>query len=77
MDDKAVAERLKEQTEAIQRLTMNDDLEKTANERMNLFYNFLKVMGFYWILKKSSVLTEEVLVKASFVLLLFWYDLQF
>lgn len=42
MDDKAVAERLKEQTEAIQRLTMNDDLEKTANERMNLFYNFLK-----------------------------------
>ena len=43
IDETAVAERMKEQTEAIQRLTMNDDLEKTANERMNLFYEFLKV----------------------------------
>ena len=43
INETAVAERMKEQTEAIQRLTMNDDLEKTANERMNLFYDFLKV----------------------------------
>lgn len=41
-NEDAVAERLKEQTDAIQRLTMNEDLEKTANERMNLFYDFLK-----------------------------------
>ena len=43
INEDAVAERMKEQTDAIQRLTMNDDLEKTANERMNLFYDFLKV----------------------------------
>lgn len=42
INEDAVAERMKEQTDAIQRLTMNDDLEKTANERMNLFYDFLK-----------------------------------
>lgn len=41
-DETAVAERMREQTEAIQRLTMHEDLEKTANERMNLFYDFLK-----------------------------------
>ena len=43
LNEDAVAKRLKEQTDAIQRLTMNEDLEKTANERMNLFYVFLKV----------------------------------
>lgn len=42
LNEDAVAKRLKEQTDAIQRLTMNEDLEKTANERMNLFYVFLK-----------------------------------
>ena len=65
INETAVAERMKEQTEAIQRLTMNDDLEKTANERMNLFYDFLKVNTNHFTLL-SSILQQGIFLKFNF-----------
>lgn len=42
VSDEAVAKRMKELTDAAKNMAMSDDLEKTANERMDLFYNFVK-----------------------------------
>ena len=65
INETAVAERMKEQTEAIQRLTMNDDLEKTANERMNLFYDFLKVKTNPFTLKAFPSFAAEHFFKIN------------
>lgn len=42
LSDEAVAKRMKELTDAAKNMAMTDDLEKTANERMDLFYEFVK-----------------------------------
>ena len=34
---------MKELTDAAKNMAMSEDLEKTANERMDLFYEFVKV----------------------------------
>lgn len=39
-----VLKRMKELTDAAKNMAMSDDLEKTANERMDLFYEFVKVI---------------------------------
>lgn len=44
MSDEAVAKRMKELTDAAKNMAMSEDLEKTANERMDLFYEFVKVI---------------------------------
>lgn len=42
VSDEAVAKRMKELTDAAKNMAMSEDLEKTANERMDLFYEFVK-----------------------------------
>lgn len=42
VSEEAVAKRMQELTDAAKIMAMSDDLEKTANERMNLFYAFVK-----------------------------------
>lgn len=42
VSDEAVAKRMQELTEAAKSMAMSDDLEKTANERMDIFYTFVK-----------------------------------
>lgn len=43
VSDEAVAKRMLELTDAAKNMAMSDDLEKTANERMDLFYTYVKV----------------------------------
>ena len=43
MSDEAVKKRMQELTEAAKTMAMSEDLEKTANERMDLFYTYVKV----------------------------------
>ena len=47
VSDEAVAKRMLELTDAAKSMAMSDDLEKTANERMDLFYTFVKVCVIY------------------------------
>jgi len=47
VSDEAVAKRMLELTDAAKSMAMSDDLEKTANERMDLFYTFVKVCVLY------------------------------
>jgi translation initiation factor 5 len=42
VSEEAVKQRQKELTSGIQGLTMDDDLEKTETERINIFHNFVK-----------------------------------
>lgn len=42
VSDEAVRKRMQELTDAAKVMAMSDDLEKTANERMDLFYAFVK-----------------------------------
>ena len=43
ISQEAVAKRMQELTDAAKTLAMSEDLEKTANERIDLFYSFVKV----------------------------------
>ena len=43
VSDAAVAQRMEALTGAAKSMTVSDDLEKTPQERINLFYEYLKV----------------------------------
>lgn len=48
LSDEAVQKRMLELTDAAKNMAMSEDLEKTANERMDLFYTFVKVKTNFW-----------------------------
>ena len=52
VSEEAVAKRMQELTDAAKTLAMSEDLEKTANERIDLFYAFVKVFFCCCILYK-------------------------
>ena len=41
----AIEARMKDLTDAAKSLALNDDLEKTQQERLDIFYNYVKVSG--------------------------------
>ncbi|KAH3853733.1 eukaryotic translation initiation factor 5-like [Dreissena polymorpha] len=62
VSDEAVKKRMQELTEAAKTMAMSEDLEKTANERMDLFYTYVKNK----INNKSlSGADQEVLMEAE------------
>ena len=42
MSEEAVKKRMKDLTSGVANLAMNDDLEKTETERINIFHDFVK-----------------------------------
>ena len=44
VDDEAVKKRMDELTDAAKSLAFTDDLEKTPQERLNIFYEYIKVL---------------------------------
>lgn len=43
MSETAVAQRAQNVSDAVKSLTINDDMEKSPKERVNMFYEFVKV----------------------------------
>ena len=43
MTDSAIAQRAQNVSDAVRSMTINEDMEKTQKERVNMFYEFVKV----------------------------------
>ena len=63
MSEEAVKKRMKDLTSGVANLAMNDDLEKTETERIDLFHDFVKKLvdeskdevGFYLYMKPKFI----------------------
>jgi len=56
---------MQELTDAAKNMAMSDDLEKTANERMDLFYAFVKVFTKSLCLRLMLSLTQSNCLKSG------------
>ena len=56
VSEEAVAKRMLELTDAAKTMAMSEELEKTENERMDLFYTFVKVTGTWRVWIMNAVL---------------------
>ena len=57
MSESAVKQRMDEISGAARSMTLSDDLEKTQSERVNIFYEFVKVQYRHLLLEGSDVTT--------------------
>ena len=52
VSETAVAQRAQNVSDAVRSLTMNDDMERSQKDRVNMFYDFVKVHNFVTIFKR-------------------------
>ena len=56
MTDSAIAQRAQNVSDAVRSMTINEDMEKTQKERVNMFYEFVKVgTQTTWAINSDSV----------------------